>query len=43
MKNEYAIQKVLRNVGSFDISNGNLTLYSVTEKKPLLTAIKNKE
>ena len=43
MKNEYAIQRVLKNVGSFDISNGTLTLYSMTEKKPLLTAIKNKE
>jgi heat shock protein HslJ len=43
MKNEYAIQRVLKNVGSFGISNGTLTLYSMTEKKPLLTAIKNKE
>ena len=43
MKNEYAIQRVLKNVGSFDISNGTLTLYSRIEKKPLLTAIKNKE
>ena len=43
MKNEYAIQRVLKNVGSFDISNGTLTLYSGTEKKPLLTALKNKQ
>ena len=26
-----------------DISNGTLTLYSLIEKKPLLTAIKNKQ
>ncbi len=43
MENEYAIQKALRNVGSFDVSTTSLTLYSVTEKKPLLKAIKNKE
>ena len=43
MKNEYAIQRVLKNVGSFDISNGTLTLYSRIEKKPLLTALKNKQ
>ena len=43
MKNEYAIQKALKNVGSFDVSTTSLTLYSVTEKKPLLKAIKNKE
>ena len=43
MKNEYAIQRVLKNVGSFDISNGTLTLYSGIEKKPLLTALKNKQ
>ncbi len=43
MKNEYAIQRVLKNVGSFGISNGTLTLYSRIKKKPLLTAIKNKE
>ena len=43
MKNEDAIQRVLKNVGSFDISNGTLTLYSMTEKKPLLTALKNKQ
>ena len=43
MKNEYAIQKALKNVGSFDVSTTSLTLYSVTEKKTLLKAIKNKE
>ena len=43
MKNEYAIQRVLKNVGSFGISNGTLTLYSRIEKKPLLTALKNKQ
>jgi len=43
MKNEYAIQRVLKNVGTFDISNRTLTLYSRIEKKPLLTAIKNKQ
>ena len=43
MKDEDAIQRVLKNVGSFDISNGTLTLYSGTEKKPLLTALKNKQ
>ncbi|MDB4298544.1 META domain-containing protein [Flavobacteriaceae bacterium] len=43
MKNEFAIQRVLKNVGSFDISNGTLTLYSGIEKKPLLTALKNKQ
>jgi hypothetical protein len=43
MKNEYAIQRVLKDVGSFDISNGTLTLYSLIEKKPLLTALKNKQ
>ena len=43
MKNEYVIQRVLKDVGSFDISNGTLTLYSGIEKKPLLTALKNKQ
>ena len=43
MKNEYAIQRVLKDVGSFDISNGTLTLYSEIEKKPLRTALKNKQ
>ena len=43
MKNEFAIQRVLKNVGTFDISNRTLTLYSRIEKKPLLTAIKNKK
>ena len=28
---------------AFDISNGTLTLYSLIEKKPLLTALKNKQ
>ena len=43
MKNEYAIQKALKNVGSFNVSSTSLTLYSITEKKPLLKGIKNKE
>ena len=43
MKNEFAIQRVLKNVGTFDISNRTLTLYSRIEKKSLLTAIKNKQ
>jgi heat shock protein HslJ len=43
MKNEFAIQRVLKNVGTFDISNRSLTLYSGIEKKPLLTALKNKQ
>ena len=43
MKNEFAIQRALRKVGSFDLSNTRLILYSVTDKKQLLMATKNKE
>lgn len=43
MKNELAIQRALRKVGSFDLSNTRLILYSVTDKKQLLMATKNKE
>ena len=43
MKNEYALLNALKNVASFVITKGVLTLYSKQGTKTLLTAIKKKE